>query len=159
MIQSTRKFTLGAVISFALAVLPATRLLSQKLADPTAVKNVVLVHGAFADGTCWSKVISLLEAKGYHAVAVQNPLTSLADDVAATKRAIALQDGPVILVGHSWGGAVITQAGDGPKVAALVHVSAYAPPTQVSPLTMRVVRTVGLRDRSRSVWTTRSSLT
>jgi pimeloyl-ACP methyl ester carboxylesterase len=87
----------------------------------------VLVHGAFADGTSWSKIIPLLEAKGYHVVAVQNPLTSLADDVAATKRIIALQDGPVILVGHSWGGAVITQAGDDPKVAGLVFVAAYAP--------------------------------
>src|ERR1700678_4140193 len=94
---------------------------------PDVVKNIVLVHGAFADGTSWSKVIPLLEAEGYHVVAVQNPLTSLADDVAATRRAIALQDGRVILVGHSWGGAVITQAGDDPKVAGLVFVAAYAP--------------------------------
>jgi pimeloyl-ACP methyl ester carboxylesterase len=94
---------------------------------PQVVKNIVLVHGAFADGTSWSKVIPLLEADGYHVVAVQNPLTSLPDDVAATKRIIALQDGPVILVGHSWGGAVITQAGDDPKVAGLVYVAAYAP--------------------------------
>jgi pimeloyl-ACP methyl ester carboxylesterase len=91
------------------------------------VKNIVLVHGAFADGTSWSKIIPLLEAEGYNVVAVQNPLTSLADDVAATKRIIALQVGPVVLVGHSWGGAVITQAGDDPKVAALVYVAAYAP--------------------------------
>ena len=91
------------------------------------VKNIVLVHGAFADGTSWSKIIPLLEAEGYSVVAVQNPLTSLADDVAATKRIIALQDGPVLLVGHSWGGAVITQAGDDPKVAGLVYVAAYAP--------------------------------
>jgi pimeloyl-ACP methyl ester carboxylesterase len=91
------------------------------------VKNIVLVHGAFADGTSWSKIIPLLEAEGYNVVAVQNPLTSLADDVAATKRIIALQDGPVLLVGHSWGGAVITQAGDDPKVAGLVYVAAYAP--------------------------------
>jgi pimeloyl-ACP methyl ester carboxylesterase len=95
----------------------------------TGVKNIVLVHGAFADGSSWSKVIPILESRGYRVVAVQNPLTSLADDVAATKRAIALQDGPVILVGHSWGGAVITQAGDDPKVAALVYVAAYAPDT------------------------------
>jgi pimeloyl-ACP methyl ester carboxylesterase len=76
-----------------------------------AVKTIILVHGAFADASSWSKVIPILEAEGYHVVAVQNPLTSLADDVAATKRIVALQDGPVILVGHSWGGAVITQAG------------------------------------------------
>src|SRR5271170_1317171 len=94
---------------------------------PQGAKNIVLVHGAWADGSCWSRVIALLQAKGYHVVAVQNPLTSLADDVAATKRIIALQDGPVILAGHSWGGAVITQAGDDPKVAGLVYVAAYAP--------------------------------
>jgi pimeloyl-ACP methyl ester carboxylesterase len=91
------------------------------------VKNIVLVHGAWADGSSWSKVIPLLEAKGLHVVAVQNPLTSLADDVAATKRAIALQDGPVILVGHSYGGAVITEAGNDPKVVGLVYVAAFAP--------------------------------
>ncbi len=98
---------------------------------PTAarahVKNVILVHGAWADGSSWSRVIPLLEASGLHVVAVQNPLTSLADDVAATKRAIALQDGPVLLVGHSYGGAVITEAGNDPKVAGLVYVAAFAP--------------------------------
>jgi pimeloyl-ACP methyl ester carboxylesterase len=97
------------------------------MVSSSAVKNVVLVHGAFADGSSWSKVIPLLQDMGYHAVAVQNPMTSLADEVAFTKRIIALQDGPVILVGHSWGGAVVTQAGDDPKVAALVYVTAYAP--------------------------------
>lgn len=90
-------------------------------------KNIVLVHGAWADGSCWSKVIVLLEAKGLHVVAVQNPLTSLADDVAATKRIIALQDGPVILVGHSYAGVVITEAGNDPKVVGLVYVAAFAP--------------------------------
>jgi pimeloyl-ACP methyl ester carboxylesterase len=112
----------GAGLAFALPVIPA---LAQKPA--TSVRNIVLVHGAFADGTSWSKVIPILEHKGYHVVAVQNPLTSLSDDVAATRRMIALQDGPVILVGHSWGGAVITQAGGDPKVAGLVYVAAYAP--------------------------------
>jgi pimeloyl-ACP methyl ester carboxylesterase len=102
------------------------RLLEEDLMSDVA-KNIVLVHGAFADGSSWSKVIPLLEKKGYHAVAVQNPLTSLADEVAFTKRIIALQDGPVLLVGHSWGGAVITQAGDDPKVVGLVYVAAYAP--------------------------------
>src|SRR6516225_6087902 len=89
-----------------------------------SVKNIVLVHGAFADGTSWGKVIPILEARGFHVVAVQNPLTSLSDDVGATRRIMALQDGPVILVGHSWGGAVITEAGDDPKVAGLVYVAA-----------------------------------
>jgi pimeloyl-ACP methyl ester carboxylesterase len=117
---------LGKGVALAFAVLPVAPLMAQMLSLPR-VKNIVLVHGAFADGTSWSKVIPLLESKGYHVVAVQNPLTSLADDVAATKRIIALQDGPVILVGHSWGGAVITQAGDDPKVAGLVYVAAYAP--------------------------------
>jgi pimeloyl-ACP methyl ester carboxylesterase len=91
------------------------------------VRNIVLVHGAWADGSCWSKVVALLQAKGFHVVAVQNPLTSLADDVAATKRIIALQDGPVILVGHSYAGVVITEAGNDPKVVGLVYVAAFAP--------------------------------
>jgi pimeloyl-ACP methyl ester carboxylesterase len=95
--------------------------------SPRGVKNIVLVHGAWADGSCWSKVIALLEAKGFHVVAVQNPLTSLADDVAATKRIIGLQDGPVILVGHSYAGVVITEAGNDPKVVGLVYVAAFAP--------------------------------
>src|SRR5712692_1577359 len=95
--------------------------------SPQGVRNVVLVHGAWADGSSWSKVIPLLQAKGLHVVAVQNPLTSLADDVAATKRAIALQDGPVLLVGHSYGGVVITEAGNDPKVVGLVYVAALVP--------------------------------
>jgi pimeloyl-ACP methyl ester carboxylesterase len=91
------------------------------------VKNIVLVHGAWADGSCWSKIIPLLEAKGFHVVAVQDPLTSFADDVAAANRTIDSQDGPVLLVGHSYGGAVITQAGNNPKVVGLVYVAAFAP--------------------------------
>jgi pimeloyl-ACP methyl ester carboxylesterase len=96
-------------------------------AQQSPQKTVVLVHGAFADGSSWDKVIPLLQAKGLKVVAVQNPLTSLADDVAAAKRAIDSQTGPVILVGHSWGGTVITEAGNDPKVAALVYVAAFAP--------------------------------
>jgi pimeloyl-ACP methyl ester carboxylesterase len=95
--------------------------------SPERVRNIVIVHGAWADGSSWCKVIPLLQAKGLHVVAVQNPLTSLADDVAATKRAITLQDGPVLLVGHSYGGAVITEAGNDPKVVGLVYVAALAP--------------------------------
>jgi pimeloyl-ACP methyl ester carboxylesterase len=93
----------------------------------TGVKTVLLIHGAWADGSSWSKVVPLLEAKGLHVVAVQIPLTSFADDVSATQRAIALEDGPLLLVGHSYGGAVITEAGNDPKVAGLVYVAAVAP--------------------------------
>src|SRR6516164_4747216 len=96
------------------------------------VKNIVLVHGAFADGTSWAKVIPILEKRGFHVVAVQNPLTSLSDDANATRRIIAMQEGPVILVGHSWGGAVITEAGDDPKVAGLVYVAAFVPDVGMS---------------------------
>ncbi|MEX3935369.1 alpha/beta fold hydrolase [Paraburkholderia phymatum] len=89
--------------------------------------SVVLVHGAFADGSSWNRVIPILEAHGLHVVAVQNPLTSLADDVAATKRVIDQQNGHVVLVGHSWGGVVISQAGNDDKVKSLVYVAAFAP--------------------------------
>ena len=120
--------TRTAIASLALA---ATLSISPKMSSianpPAAIRNVVLVHGAFADGSSYAKVIPLLVARGYHVVAVQNPLSSLADDVAATRRAIALQDGPVILVGHSWAGTVITEAGNDPKVAGLVYIAAFAP--------------------------------
>ncbi len=91
------------------------------------IKNVVLVHGAFADGSGWRGVHDKLTAQGYRVSIVQNPLTSLADDVAATTRVLDQQDGPAILVGHSWGGTVITEAGVHPKVAGLVYVSALVP--------------------------------
>jgi pimeloyl-ACP methyl ester carboxylesterase len=93
----------------------------------TAPKNIVLVHGAWADGSSWSKLIPLLQAKGLHVVAVQNPLSSIADDVASTNRLINAQDGPLLLVGHSYGGAVITEAGNNPKVVGLFYVAAFAP--------------------------------
>ena len=96
-------------------------------ADQTAKPSIVLVHGAFADASSWSKVILLLQAKGYQVVAVQNPYISLAGDVSATDRVVNQQTGPVVLVGHSSGGTVITQAGNNPKVAALVYVDANAP--------------------------------
>lgn len=96
-------------------------------APAPAARNVVLVHGAFADGSGWRGVYDRLTAKGYKVSIVQNPLTSLADDVAATRRVLARQDGPTILVGHSYGGTVITEAGNDPKVAGLVYVAALAP--------------------------------
>ncbi len=119
------RVALGALLSIMMAFSQTEEATAQ--ASATGVKNVVLIHGAFADGSSWSKIIPLLEAKGLHVVAVQNPLSSLDDDVAAAKRAIALQDGPVLLVGHSWGGVVISQAGIDPKVAGLVYVAAFAP--------------------------------
>jgi pimeloyl-ACP methyl ester carboxylesterase len=94
---------------------------------PEPVRNVVLVHGAFADGSGWRGVYDELTGRGYRVTVAQNPLTSLVDDVAATNRALDRQDGPAVLVGHSWGGTVITEAGVHPKVASLVYVSALAP--------------------------------
>jgi len=92
-----------------------------------AVSNIVLVHGAFVDQTSWKPVADILSKKGYNVTLVENPLTSLAADVEATKQALAKQNGKTVLVGHSWGGVVITQAGNDPKVSALVYVSAFAP--------------------------------
>jgi pimeloyl-ACP methyl ester carboxylesterase len=120
-----KQIALGALTT-SLMVLSFNNLV-QAQSTPKGVKNVVLVHGAFADGSSWAKVISLLQAKGLNVIAVQNPLTSLGDDVAATKRAIALLDGPVLLVGHSWAGVVITEAGNDPKVAGLLYIAALAP--------------------------------
>jgi len=96
---------------------------------PVVARNVVLVHGAWADGSSWAEVIPYLQAAGLKVTAVQNPLTSLEDSVAATRRALALQDGPTVLVAHSWGGTVISQVGTDPKVTGLVYVAARAPPT------------------------------
>lgn len=121
------KMTSSAMRVGIMGVLAALAQTTRSQAEQPPVKNVVLVHGAFADGSSWSKVIPILEARGLNAVAVQNPLTSLTDDAEATRRMIALQDGPVILVGHSWGGAVISEVGDDPKVAGLVYVAAYMP--------------------------------
>jgi pimeloyl-ACP methyl ester carboxylesterase len=95
----------------------------------SGVKNVVLVHGGFVDGSGWEGVYKTLTNDGYSVSIVQNPTISLADDVAVTKRTLAAQDGPVILVGHSYGGVVITEAGNDPKVAGLVYIAAFAPDT------------------------------
>jgi pimeloyl-ACP methyl ester carboxylesterase len=92
-----------------------------------SVKNVVLVHGGFVDGAGWAGVYKILRKSGYQVSVVQNPTTSLQDDVAATQRVLAMQDGPAILVGHSYGGAIITEAGRHPRVAALVYITAFAP--------------------------------
>ena len=115
-----RNFIAATAATAALAAVPAR-------GAGTPARNVVLVHGAFADGSSWSGVIEILQAAGLRVIAVQNPLTALAADVAATRRALATMDGPTVLVGHSYGGVVITEAGLAPNVRALVYVAALAP--------------------------------
>jgi pimeloyl-ACP methyl ester carboxylesterase len=117
--RTALSFALGATLLSAAALNAA--------AAPAGDTTVVLVHGAFADGSSWDKVIPILHAKGLKVVSVQNPLSSLADDVAAAKRVIDAQTGKVVLVGHSWGGMVITEAGTSDKIKALVYVAAFAP--------------------------------
>lgn len=116
---------LALVAATAGTVLGSFTALASNSASPKP--TVVLVHGAFADGSSWDKVVTRLQAKGVHVVSVQNPLTSLGDDVAATRRVLDAQAGPVILVGHSWGGVVISEAGVDERVKALVYVAAFAP--------------------------------
>jgi pimeloyl-ACP methyl ester carboxylesterase len=94
---------------------------------PSGVVTVVLVHGGFVDGSGWAAVYKLLKKDGYNVVVVQNPTQSLADDVAVTRRAMAAHPGPIVLVGHSYGGVVVTEAGNDPKVAGLVYIAAFAP--------------------------------
>ena len=101
--------------------------LAHAQSTPVKARNVVLVHGAWADGSSWANVIPILQAAGLKVTAVQNPLTSLADSVAATRQALALQDGPTVLVAHSWGGTVISEVGTDPKVTSLVYIAARAP--------------------------------
>ncbi len=122
----------GTIASF--ATLLAATLTSQTCIAQTGkvtVQNIVLVHGAWADGSSWSKIIPLLVERGFNVVAVQNPLTALQDDVTTTKQALArvqaTHPGPVLLVGHSYGGTVITEAGSDPSVVGLVYVAAFAP--------------------------------
>jgi pimeloyl-ACP methyl ester carboxylesterase len=118
----------GIVAALAVVALISTLGGFQAHAQPAApARNVVLVHGAWADGSSWAEVIPLLQAAGLKVTAVQNPLTSLEDSVAATRRALALQDGPTVLVAHSWAGTVISETGTDPKVTALVYIAARAP--------------------------------
>jgi len=124
----------AAVTAVALLVAATATSATAQQKQRRGVTNIVLVHGAWADGSSWSRVIPLLEARGLRVDAVQLPLTSQADDVAAVQRAIARVDGPLLLVAHSYGGAVITQAGNDPKVAGLVYVAAFAPAERESPL-------------------------
>jgi pimeloyl-ACP methyl ester carboxylesterase len=121
---------LRIVLALAASVLTATVSgfeAHAQTAAPVQARNVVLVHGAWADGSSWAEVIQRLQAAGLNVTAVQNPLTSLADSVAATRRALAQHDGPTVLVAHSWGGTVISETGTDPKVTSLVYVAARAP--------------------------------
>jgi pimeloyl-ACP methyl ester carboxylesterase len=121
-------------MSLAAAAVALLSVVAPARAEP--VKNVVIVHGAFADGSGWRSVADILGKDGYSVTVVQPPLTSLADDVAATKRVLDLQQGPTLLVGHSYGGVVITEAGDAPNVAGLVYVAAFIPDKGESALTL-----------------------
>jgi pimeloyl-ACP methyl ester carboxylesterase len=132
MIEFLRRCTILAAFVLAASALPSSAQ-DQGSAD---VKNIILVHGAWADGSSWDKVIPILKERGFHVTAVQLSLASLENDVAITKRAIALEDGPVLLVGHSYGGAVLSVAGNDPKVAGLVFVAAFAPDTNESSLSL-----------------------
>ena len=99
----------------------------KKTQTPPCIRNIVLVHGAFVDGSGWKPVYNILVKKGYNVSIVQHPLTSFANDVAAVERILSMQNGPCILVGHSYGGAIITEAGNDPHVAGLVYIAAHAP--------------------------------
>lgn len=129
MLKRIRNLALISIMSVVTATSCAA---SSDTAQDLKGVNVVLVHGAFAGGSSWNKVIPLLEAYGAHVVAIQNSLRSLKDDADAAERAIDQQQGPVVLVGHSWGGVVITETGDNPKVKALVYVAALAPESKHS---------------------------
>src|SRR6202051_1760650 len=123
--RTVKEWTVVAVSTLSLALM--TCRVSAQTSAPVQARNVVLVHGAWADGSSWSEVIPYLQAAGLHVTAVQNPLTSLEDSVAVTRRTLALQDGPTVLVAHSWGGMVVSEVGVDPKVSALVYVAARAP--------------------------------
>ncbi|SEW49634.1 alpha/beta hydrolase [Chitinophaga arvensicola] len=115
----------SGIIALTVALSSVTGVVTETSAQ--AIRNIVLVHGAFADGSGYKGVYEALTKQGYHVTIVQNPLTSLEDDVAATRLVLDAQDGPAILAGHSWGGAVITEAGTHPKVAGLVYIAAFQP--------------------------------
>ena len=122
---SRRAFS-TALLAGAAASLLSTRGMTATT-TPTKARNVVLVHGLFADGSCWTEVIARLQAAGLNATSVQNPLTTLPDAVASAERVLARQDGPTVLVGHSFSGMIVTEAGVHPKVSSLVYVAARAP--------------------------------
>jgi pimeloyl-ACP methyl ester carboxylesterase len=121
LVMNANQLRLAMIAAFLGAASPA------HAASPAPIRNIVLVHGAWVDGSGWKPVYEILTRRGYHVTLVQEPLTSLEDDVAATRRVIALQTGPVILVSHSYGGTVITEAGNDPKVVGLVYIASHQP--------------------------------
>src|SRR6201992_1577954 len=121
--MNRRTFTLALTGVAASMIFP----FETSVAAPPKAHNVVLVHGLFADGSCWSEVIARLQPKGLHVTSVQNPLTTLPEAVAAAERVLAVQQGPTVLVGHSFSGMLVTEAGVDPKVSAVVYVAARAP--------------------------------
>src|SRR5580704_2631270 len=123
MLMDRRTFSTAVAALAAASLLPATR----AAAAPVKAKNVVLVHGLFADGSCWTEVIPKLQAAGLNVTSVQNPLTTLEEAVASAEKVLARQDGPTVLVGHSFSGMIVTEAGMNPNVSALVYVAARAP--------------------------------
>src|ERR1700690_999268 len=125
MVINRRTFS-AALVAGAAASLTSTRGMAAT-ATPTKSRNVVLVHGLFADGSCWSEVIARLQAAGVNATALQNPPTPLPEAVASAQRVLARQDGPTVLVGHSFSGMIVTEAGMHPNVSALVYARARAP--------------------------------
>ncbi|HWZ38722.1 MAG TPA: alpha/beta hydrolase [Bradyrhizobium sp.] len=124
MMMDRRAFSTALAAAAAASLLPAARSFA---ASPVKARNIVLLHGLFADGSCWTEVIARLQAAGFNATAVQNPLTTLPEAVASAERVLARQDGATVLVGHSFSGMIVTEAGVHPNVSALVYVAARAP--------------------------------
>jgi pimeloyl-ACP methyl ester carboxylesterase len=131
--STLRKFVFFASLLMAFTIPRSVWADATDSATPRPLPTIVLVHGAWADGSSWNRVIPMLQSRGFHVIAVQIPLTSLSADAAVVKRVLAAQTGPVVLVGHSYGGAVITEAGNQANVKALVYVAAFAPAEGQSP--------------------------
>jgi pimeloyl-ACP methyl ester carboxylesterase len=127
MIMNRRTFSATMVAGAAAALIPSTSTAGTGFNKPQTARNIVFVHGLFADGSCWSDVISRLQPRGFNITSVQNPLTTLPESIAAAERVLARQDGPTVLVGHSFGGMIVSEAGMHPNVSAVVYIAARAP--------------------------------